>query len=93
MYLPEKTSECAYNALKLSFRDFGARSSKLGKRDRNCLFVAAYLWRETSHQVNYNFSAEICDFHVQSIGTTFRCHHAYAPPGDKKIREAGIEQI
>src|ERR1700757_1707988 len=32
--------------------------------------------------MNNNFSAEICEFHVQAIGTFFWCHHQNPPAND-----------
>src|SRR5581483_10361647 len=53
--------------------------SLLWKRDRDCFFVSAYFWRETSHKMNDHFSAAVCKLHVQAIGPRFWCHHANTP--------------
>src|SRR5437660_12030951 len=61
---------------RLPFRELAASSSLPWERNSDCFLIAAYFWRKTTHKLNDTFSTEICEFHVQSIGTFFTCHHA-----------------
>ena len=58
-----------------------AHTRQLREDDRNCFSVFAEFWRQTSHKVNDDFSAQISELHVEAIGTFFSCRHRRAPFG------------
>src|SRR5437588_11384300 len=79
---------------RLPFRELAAASSLLLERNSDCFLIAAYFWRKTTHKMNDNFSTEICEFHVQAIGTFFRCHHGNPPANDNMSNyRAAIEGL
>jgi hypothetical protein len=67
--------------------ELAAVRSLLWKRNRDCLFVSAYLWGKTTHEMNDYLSSAICEFHVQAIGTVLWGHHGNIPPKKTKHKK------